>query len=1539
MPPEVRRFSGLYRFIAPERFAELGIDPEDVPLGTFPAEDHPPFLPDRFGGNAYGLGLFEQAVLTEDEARLLDSLELTKPAQVAEHHGALNDVLKRLGLLVRYSALGRPFYLIPRQFVAHFLVEVRAKADLIAHFLGELMARRLRETMRVALVSSDSELLLPELQGRLPHLDLVVIDNLEALTARRKSPFAAVVMVGDPRNFALRQLSRAGLEQPRDRARREAYGYFMAGRFYDLLEEEGEVLALADRPLGSSRETLSVQFRGQDEFKRFLLFSHVYRTRRRYKSAEGLTMLINRFDFNAFLTGLGVYHETVEGLLGGRSMPRVEPKEIDALDYQDLPLPRGSAPRLLAAWRRWFGPYFHGLGLTTVLPDMQKREWEERYRTDGEFPPTQVVYEGRRRRPPMSLISLETQAGRRHLVGCDRLLLADYKNSLDYVLKVLAVLTQVRDGAFTSVPGLELSRLRKPFETAQRHPQTLDVLALMDLAPRLARLGQRLNPDRLMGSRTPVLENLEKFSLLGLEEGHLSQLYLIVLGHSTMTRVTFGKLPETTLRPLTDLSRYHSLEEAVAVIRLYRLLSVAEAAAASDNRLSSEQVEEMFSLYDNAIRVVTDQELDWNDILDDQISRMGGVQAKAARKMLKLFDLFEFLERWRDLEQAGPRAKEAMADYDPAKLARIQEVIELLMQGRRFVGRFYAGDSSARPYFFRALLNCELHGTGRLLARLGTAAGFTLLWICVHTSERRLINMNRLLEVEPGLIEARLGKLRRALAGLPPDLLSPEWLSSLRDSLTRQGEAYVRDSGLFLSLDQSTGALTPRFVDVLEELAQLKRELNLTLGLALTEVPDERLAAMDRRAHAVGRFIRAQEGQGRGNGPGNGLGPGIAQEHSGLTRQLEHYLLDELFILPTFADNLRRLVEHCPHLLDRLLPQPTGHPITAQRLSAAAKLSALYQRRLDGFQDMAMSHDLARAEFGPAAAGIVGVSPLQFQTLTASLTQLLATQPRLEILLMLAVLLYNPESPHQRGRPDLASPLAHRLELARALHLDLDFLLAYLDRPRQVITGEASLVALDPLLSAQDPPLVEALFLLAVIATAARQEGLVTEDLLEALFHLQNRVRGLTRNGHNARWAQERAIEDGARQQLACEHYLEIQRGDAPTASLRQLLETTTLPSREPERGNLLGQGRLNTGLERLLKLRGLPFITALDLTLLRADVPVPYIYRLKNLRSQGITHFERDLYEGLRLYRGLLSLPRQYQGFVLNSLADPSRGVRLAGFAAAAERLTYPNQVRLLLLGLAAAAKLELGSGGLMTVSFTPLARVMETKFEMVNEAFSQLEPGAILNSPRALARLLGAREGLTLHPDPLARTISVDMADLARFDRKIEAVRRASTPAKLKRIYHEELRRLKLTTYSTLDYQRRLAAAFAENLVRLGEAAMERARQRMSAEDDLDRLEALFQAVWEEGLELPLGQDRQQSLRDLFEMNVERLRARLLETVSQRLAGLESFAELDQLWQDVRPALAQHRRHFGKDFDLLLAARFDQRASELRHETGAAI
>ncbi len=787
---------------------------------------------------------------------------------------------------------------------------------------------------------------------------------------------------------------------------------------------------------------------------------------------------------------------------------------------------------------------------------------------------------------------------------------------------------------------------------------------------------------------------------------------------------------------------------------------------------------------------------------------------------------------------------------------------------------------------------------------------------------------------EPGELPGRLDKLRRALIRLGPKELRPDWLASLRRVMHEQGEAYVLDSGLYLTLDQQTRALIPRFVDAAEELGKLEAEVDTTLAQDLEQAPARRLAVMDRRLYQVGRFLRAQGRPELGGTPdpgGRGLNLArLRQKHESLARRMQSWVLTQLFDLPRFASGLERLAAHCPHLMDWLLPQPLDDPRTRIRLSAARKLSALHSRRLEWFQDMQRSHEAARAEFGPTAAGIVGTSPLQFQALTDGLARLLRARPRWGHLLMLAVLLYDQREREPGGRPSPPPSLVRAVGLDREERARLEFLLERHDRFWQITGGRACLASLQDILDSRDPQLMEALFVLAVVTTAARREGLLTEDLLERFLTLQALVRRLGREGKTAELAGREDLERQAARVLALHRYRQLQEGDNGTVSLRHLLENADLPARGRE--EWLEQGRLRVGMDRLLKLRGLLFVDWLDVELRQEGVPQAFIYRLKGLRSLGPTNFERQLYEAVRLQRALDNLDEASRTFLLRSLASWEQPLLILGFARAAERLTNPNQVRLLLLGLAAALRLDLGPARPRVLSFIPLARVIDRKFEVINEAITSLRCSEMLGRPSRLQRRLWSREGFTIDFDPERAVLHLGIADPVRLDRKIEAVRRARTPAKLKRLYHHELQKLQATHYHTLDFQKRLEEAFQENLARLAEEMLERVRRQMAAETSLDHLEEVFQRAWEEGLELPLSPDQQQSLRDLFDMNIERLRRHLLDELHRWLDSTRSLEELDRLWEDVKGRLQDQRRHLGRDFDLVVAGLFDRRAQELR-------
>ena len=100
-PTEISWQKDSFRSIKPEEFKALGIDPADIPLGTFAARKHPSHLNSRFGGNAYGFGFFETYDrLKPKDLKLFQSITFDNPKDIANHYKDLNETYKNIGLLI-----------------------------------------------------------------------------------------------------------------------------------------------------------------------------------------------------------------------------------------------------------------------------------------------------------------------------------------------------------------------------------------------------------------------------------------------------------------------------------------------------------------------------------------------------------------------------------------------------------------------------------------------------------------------------------------------------------------------------------------------------------------------------------------------------------------------------------------------------------------------------------------------------------------------------------------------------------------------------------------------------------------------------------------------------------------------------------------------------------------------------------------------------------------------------------------------------------------------------------------------------------------------------------------------------------------------------------------------------------------------------------------------------------------------------------------------------------------------------------------------
>ena len=247
------------------------------------------------------------------------------------------------------------------------------------------------------------------------------------------------------------------------------------------------------------------------------------------------------------------------------------------------------------------------------------------------------------------------------------------------------------------------------------------------------------------GQETSIIDNLEKLSLLGFSPEELREILLIVVGHTTMTRIVFGKIPAKTLKAITDRAREEDHHDLLELLRVCRLMSMAEILASLGDAFMAEQAVELFRLYDEAVSITMNSKMDWDRLEDLRISALGGVQNRAIREMMKFFNLFDFLNTWQEYLNKGQLQKEVICDYDSGRLARMENALQLARVAEEFKQKFLGDYIFGQAYFFRQFLETEFHGTGPVFRQLGTRAGFILLWIAVNSSDKNILNFNPIL--------------------------------------------------------------------------------------------------------------------------------------------------------------------------------------------------------------------------------------------------------------------------------------------------------------------------------------------------------------------------------------------------------------------------------------------------------------------------------------------------------------------------------------------------------------------------------------------------------------------------------------------------------------------------------------------------------------------------------------------------------------------------------------------------------------------------
>ena len=1552
LPDRIRTVDISYQIVRPEEFASLGIDPQDVPVGTFVAEDHPPFLASRFGGNAYGMGIVEQLEkLGGSELDFLERLDFSDPATLRKNYRRLNSIYRKLGLLMRFSQEGKRYFLIPINWVSHSLADIKDKVDEIERLLVKQVYQQKKERLNIGLLAAPNELVVHEITGRMPTQKFVVIDSIDRLL-EVSGPFDLIVIPKDMDDLFLsmgiKELAGSTLSQEIY----TTYGTYVAGKIYDLLGPGCELCVISSKPFPTTNEEVWVEFRDQADLRNFLLFTHVFRSKKRYRGKGGNLLRVHLADFYNYLSGIFVYREDLKKIVGERDPMELDIEEVDRLPRLNLKISSAKPVDLEARWDMVLNYYFEKITSVSKIAESLKKDWEKNYIVEGELPDNLQIYLGRKREPVVRLAQIEQEERASGMAGCSLALVAGYKNTFGYVLAVLRVLAEIREKSFHRLSELELNRLHNPFAAPKnRYRAFTHMKQLMKKTSQLSRFESLINPERLEGRSTKVLENIEKFSLLGLSPALLREMYLIVVGHTTMGRITFGKLPEKTLKSITDQAKRKSLEEVADLLRTIRLISMAEIAASLGDKLTREQGSELFSLYDEAIWIAADPQLEWETLHDQKIAALGGAQNLAVRQMLKLFNLFEYLDSWTYVAEKGPFQKEALADYRPEKLEQIDQVIELIRITHYFKERFYKRELFSRPYFFRKLLNCQFHGTGHLFPMLGTRAGFILLWITISGSPGNIINFNPLISYERQDGGDRLARVKNALESLAPEQLHFDYLSGIQQTLSQGRPAFIFDSGIQLRLDPVSQATEVVFIDVADNLRKIEAILQSARDQLIPDIAASELREADR---LFGELHTYQDH----------LQHFIPEAGADTSRLLEHKVkiercclrLEKLFaqklLIPERVfDTLETIHQHCPTIgrhiltefweLDKIKPSKkihSGETIPGYVLRCLKKFQALVTGDRESLQNTEVLYQLAQQHFGAMAGESIGISNVQIEILEEIIDRIAARADLMESLTAALIfqeigkLPFYLEEYRYLSQSDVhgeaGAEILRRQDLLERLGLNeeksklTDFLVEVHGLMGHVLKGEVVLPALDMVTSCDDELLFEAFFIHSVLAAAAYREGTMVEDLLDHFLHLRRLALRVMRG--------EISWQSHIDNEFSVKGKTLLTEVDTAKAGQSELFILSSWDNVRDEHG-YRRMGENAASIERLFRLVGLPEISFVDIQMKVLDMPVSFIYHKKGLKSIGLNKFSQDLQQALLLCQAFMSFPEEIRRQLLDKLSPAHDFIRIYGLEYVAQHLEPDTYLKLLILGFRALDRFCPDNDKPRVIDFHDLSLIVDRRFQVVAEELAKLPADRLFKDGRLLASLNRSRLGIILQVNPDKAVLKILYQDRLEIERILKQIREEEDILQLKHLYHRELKKLKNHPYHTEDYQKLLSDSFHARLQELIDQAMRKAQIKMRKQRSFAGIERVLHELTVLAEESSLSEEQIQLAKDMSEFNRDRLRSTRLEAIHREILNCTNREDLLRLWKKVRAELVKNRRHLGKEFEDLVTARFDQQFEKL--------
>ena len=236
--------------------------------------------------------------------------------------------------------------------------------------------------------------------------------------------------------------------------------------------------------------------------------------------------MVNIFDFRKYMSDFYVEEEVINKLLGGKHLEDMTLRQISNLPYINYQLtdwPFLSDQERI--WSRLLPIYFDKIFLKALVPQSVKKDWEKRFSFTDYTPDYMMIYLGQKKALKTTMAHVKRDVMESRLAGCPTELLADYRDSFEYVIKTLSVLQKLKKGGYEGLPQIFVDRLKQPLDNkSQRFSSLNNVIKLITKIKKLEKISGYFNPDKIEGLRTRVIENLEALTFFGFSHDDLKEI-------------------------------------------------------------------------------------------------------------------------------------------------------------------------------------------------------------------------------------------------------------------------------------------------------------------------------------------------------------------------------------------------------------------------------------------------------------------------------------------------------------------------------------------------------------------------------------------------------------------------------------------------------------------------------------------------------------------------------------------------------------------------------------------------------------------------------------------------------------------------------------------------------------------------------------------------------------------------------------------------------------------------------------------------------